>query len=119
MRNFSGERKGINNQTHTQMLIQNYVNVNINQLNQIHPIQGSKNTIPQNNNSKLKEILEEENGGIDNLMRKKILKKKEKIKTNILNYTNPYNSKHANNLSHKLHLETSAHNNPSYLSKNI
>jgi hypothetical protein len=56
-------------------------------------------------------------------MKKKIMKKKEKIKTNILNFSNPYSGKFIStamgggiNQNYKVQLETSAHQNPSFIS---
>lgn len=61
----------------------------------------SKNKIP---NNKLREILEE-SSALD-LMKSKLMKKKEKLKANILNFSNPFNSK-----MQKIQLETSVNNN--------
>jgi hypothetical protein len=104
------------------MMIQNYINQhapkNATINNGISTL--NLNNVNVNQSSKLREILEEQN--IDSLIKKKILKKKEKIKTNILNFSNPYTSQKfgsggvSGSGYYKLHLETSAqNNNPSYL----
>jgi hypothetical protein len=101
------------------MMIQNYINQN-GQKNNNGSTTFNLNNVNVNQSSKLREILEEQN--IDSLIKKKILKKKEKIKTNILNFSNPYTSQKfgsggvSGSGYYKLHLETSAqNNNPSYL----
>jgi hypothetical protein len=54
--------------------------------------------------------------GLD-LLKNKIFKKKDKIQTNILNFTNPYAKKYTGNS--KTHLETSSNNGRSSMSKNL
>jgi hypothetical protein len=70
------------------MLLQNYVN--------------TKRT----SNIKLKANLDD--GGVMELMKRKIQKKKEKLKPNILNFSNPFNQKFP---TYKIQLETSTNNN--------
>jgi hypothetical protein len=101
IRNYSNEKKGY------QLMKQNYFdnsNVNTSQ----HNNNKKTNTITQSTDHKLKEI-EEENGGIDNLMLRKLAKKKD-MKSNLLNYTNPFGNKYSH-LMQKMQLETSKENN--------
>jgi hypothetical protein len=78
------------------LLVQNYLN--------------TKNSVlPQNGIIK-------EDMGLD-LLKNKIFKKKDKIQTNILNFSNPYAKKYTGNS--KTHLETSTNNGRSSMSKII